>query len=175
MEKPLPHFTYITDAYARTVFLKNTITCDCCRQESRYHYDGPFYTAAEGEIALCPWCIHDGSAAAKYDASFNDLYGKSLAEAVVTAVCEQTPGYSSWQDQTWATHCRDACVYHGEATAQDVAGANEQSRQQWMRDYGQDAESWAHFMDGYQPGGDQGVYKFCCRHCGLVVFNWDFS
>lgn len=57
----------------------------------------------------------------------------------------------------------------------NAPGANEQTRQQWMRDYGQDVESWAHFMDGYQPGGDQGMYKFRCRHCGLVVFNWDFS
>ncbi|PLR33282.1 hypothetical protein CYR55_16990 [Chimaeribacter californicus] len=175
MEKSLPKFIYITDDYAGTVFLKNSIMCDCCQKESPYQYNGPVYSVEEGEITLCPWCIHDGSAAEKYAASFNDIYDESLEEAIITTVCEQTPGYSSWQDQGWAAHCKDACVYHGDASAQDVADASEPTRQKWMRDYEQDAESWDHFMKGYQPGGDQGVYKFHCRHCDLIIFNWDFS
>ena len=60
-------------------------------------------------------------------------------------------------------------------TGRHVGNAGEQTRQQWMRAYAQDAESWDHFMKGYQPGGDQGVYKFRCRHCNQLVFNWDFS
>ncbi|EJO0604148.1 CbrC family protein [Salmonella enterica] len=175
MERALPQFTYVSDEYVKIVFVKTTSICDCCKRESHYRYSGPIYMTGDNDISLCPWCIHDGSAAKKYQASFNEIYGEELAESVITKVCEQTPGYNSWQDQSWATHCNDACVYHGDATSEDVAEASAQTRQQWMRYYEQDAESWSHFMKDYRPGGDQGVYKFICRHCGLVVFNWDFS
>jgi len=69
----------------------------------------------------------------------------------------------------------DACVYHGDASAKDVADASAETRQKWMSDYEMDEESWSQFMADYKPGGDQGVYKFVCRHCELVMFNWDFS
>ncbi len=174
MGRELPPFTYVSDEYVKTVFVKTTSTCDCCQKESPYSYSGPIYVAGNKDITLCPWCIHDGSAAKKYQASFNEIYDEELAELIVTTVREQTPGYNSWQDQCWATHCNDACVYHGDATSEDVAEASEQTRQQWMHDYEQDAESWSYFMRDYHPGGDQGVYKFICRHCSLVVFNWDF-
>ncbi|CNJ22051.1 hypothetical protein HB991_17330 [Yersinia mollaretii] len=175
MEKTLPHFIYVSDEYAREIFTKGTVKCDCCEKMSDYSYIGPIHMPGTADPILCPWCIHDGSAAKKYQASFNELYDGELAASIHTIVREQTPGYCTWQDLSWATHCHDACVYHGDATTEDVALASEQTRKQWMNDYAMREEDWSHFMKDHQPHSDQGVYKFICRHCNLVIFNWDFS
>lgn len=175
MSNSLPTFTYATDQHVQTMFASGPATCDCCQKATQYRYTGRLYRRGNSKMVLCPWCIHDGSAALNYQASFNDLYDESVDAAIAAEVCERTPGYSSWQDQRWATHCGDACVFHGDASAQDVANASDETRQAWMDDYQQSAQNWAEFMQDYQPGGDQGVYKFVCRHCGLVKFNWDFS
>lgn len=175
MEKALPTFTYVSEKYAHKIFKKNTVKCDSCQQTSDYVYTGPIYMPGDTEPTLCPQCIHDGSAAKKYRASFNEIDGRGLETSIRNAVCKKTPGYSSWQDQNWATHCHDACVYHGDASEKDVAEASEQTRAQWMEYYDMQEDDWSHFMKDYRPDGDQGVYKFICRHCNLVIFNWDFS
>lgn len=175
MNRSLPQFTYLSDDFTRNVFIQQSATCHCCGKDTEHHYNGTIYRVGDSDITLCPWCIHDGSAAAKYACSFNDLYDEALHDAIAAEVCERTPGYSSWQDQSWVTHCNDACVYHGDASAKDVADASAETRQKWMSDYEMDEDSWSQMMAGYQPGGDQGVYKFVCRHCGLVSFNWDYS
>ena len=35
--------------------------------------------------------------------------------------------------------------------------------------------SWPQFVQRYQPGGDPAVYKFRCRHCGVINYAVDFT
>jgi uncharacterized protein CbrC (UPF0167 family) len=44
-----------------------------------------------------------------------------------------------------------------------------------MSEYKQDEDGWRWVSEGYKPGGDSALYKFKCRHCGLVLFGWDLS
>ncbi|EMH2329893.1 CbrC family protein [Citrobacter freundii] len=89
--------------------------------------------------------------------------------------CFRTPGFFTWQDQEWGTHCNDACEFHGNATAQDIIDADDKTIRIWMEIYEQNRNDWDSFMNGYAPGGDQGVYKFICKHCSPIVLNWDLS
>jgi uncharacterized protein CbrC (UPF0167 family) len=136
------------------------------------------YSTHDLNRSLCPWCIADGSAAQKFAASFSDdhpLLEAGVAPAIVEEVTARTPGYFSWQQEQWLTHCNDACEFHGDASVEDVKTAGAETKQQWLHDYEQDEKGWVWATDGYQPKGDSALYKFKCRHCGLILFGWDMS
>lgn len=62
---------------------------------------------------ICPWCISDGSAHAKYDATFIDeaIFPDDIPVAVVEEITQRTPGYSSWQSEQWLCCCGDAMAF----------------------------------------------------------------
>ncbi|MBA0219739.1 CbrC family protein [Pectobacterium brasiliense] len=72
-------------------------------------------------------------------------------------ICYRTPDFFTWQDQEWATHCNDACEFHGDASAQDISVAGESTIHIWMERYDQNRKDWERFITGYVPGVDQGV------------------
>jgi len=175
MEK-LPVFTYHPDPVATGVVTPSSAECVCCGRSRGYLYVGPVYAISDLHEKLCPWCIADGSAAAKLDASFADshpLIQAGLKRAIVDEVNLRTPGYVSWQQESWLSHCDDACEFHGDASARDVAGATPETKSDWLVRYRQDEKGWAWATEGYEPGGGSALYKFVCRHCRQVVLGWD--
>ena len=65
--------------------------------------------------AICPWCIADGTAAARFGAAFTDAAGvggygdwDDVPPSVVDEVSQRTPGFTGWQQERWWTHCGDA-------------------------------------------------------------------
>lgn len=152
--------------------------CICCHRARGFLYVGPVYSVQELNESLCPWCIADGSAAAKLGASFADSYPLQKAgvpETIVEEVSLRTPSYVSWQQESWLAHCNDACEFHGDAPAIEVANASEETLHQWQIEYNLTEKEWRQITDGYVPGGDSALYKFVCRHCKLVLFGWDCS
>lgn len=66
----------------------------------------------------------------------------------------RTPGYISWQQEWWLSHCGDACEFHGDASIQDIESASDSTKQAWLVEYKQDEATWRWVTEGYQPGGD---------------------
>jgi hypothetical protein len=63
------------------------------------------YAEAELDDQLCPWCIADGSAAAKFDAQFTDVLWAvpdEVSAEVTEEVLRRTPGLSGWQQERCA-------------------------------------------------------------------------
>lgn len=53
---------------------KEKFLCVCCEKEKMYSYEGNMYTALDLENKkVCLDCIHDGSAAKKFNAEFTDF------------------------------------------------------------------------------------------------------
>jgi hypothetical protein len=180
MAESLPAFRYHPDPVASGVVEASDSECRCCRRVRGYIYTGPVYSPHEsdGGLDLCPWCIADGSAAATLDASFADGYPLSRAgvsKDVIEEVTLRTPGFESWQQETWLSHCGDACEFRGDATTEDVTEASNATKQHWMLENDLGEPEWAEITDGYSPGGDPAIYKFVCKHCRLVLFGWDCS
>lgn len=176
MSEQLPKFRYHPDPVATGAFEECAATCVCCKKPRGMIYVGPVYAIDDLDEALCPWCIADGSAAAQLGATFADahpLVQANIAAAIVEEVNLRTPGYTSWQQESWLSHCGDACEFHGDATANDVKKASEETKKQWLAAYEQDEAGWDWATSGYRPGGDSALYKFVCRHCSLVLFGWD--
>lgn len=169
-------FKYMSENYLATVFTEGLFTCDCCREVKELKYIGPQYSSGTNDAILCAQCIQNGEAVESgLVGFFNEIDPECVDDNVSNEICCRTPGFFTWQDQEWATHCNDACEFHGDASAQDIIDADESTIRIWMERYDQSRKHWGSFMTGYLPGGDQGVYKFICKHCNAMVINWDFS
>lgn len=177
MPEPLPTFRYHPDPVSTGAIQSSTEVCESCQHARGYVYAGAIY--AEQDITnLCPWCIADGSAAAKFDAQFADAHSlakSGISRAIIDEVTRRTPGYESWQGESWLSHCDDACEFHGDALEEHVANASAETKQLWMDEYELTEEDWDDVTEGYEPGGDSAMYKFVCRQCGQVLLGWDVS
>ncbi|MEU7644732.1 CbrC family protein [Streptomyces huasconensis] len=122
MSAGLPFFRYHPDPLASGSIRESAEKCACCHRGTGYIYTATFYTAQETDGRFCPWCIADGSAAARFEGEFTDPYGlESVGEATVHEVTRRTPGFSAWQDPHWLVHCRDAAAFLGEVGHTELA------------------------------------------------------
>lgn len=176
---PLPRFRYHPDPLATGAIVASNKPCVCCGQARGYVYAlAPYSVHDDLAEAICPWCIADGAAEAKYAASFVDdhpLLQAGLPLAVVNEVCGRTPGYPSWQQEVWQHHCGDACAFHGDAGVADVQSASAASVALFAQDYPFWRGGWAAFAASYVPGGSVALYRFVCLHCGVTRFGLDLA
>jgi hypothetical protein len=164
----LPAFRYHPDPFASGSIKSGSVVCDCCGQARGFEYTASFYTAHKPKPALCPWCIANGEAAKKYAGQFSDSYPlrhAGIAEDIIREVCERTPGYSSWQQEIWQSHCGDACEFHGDAEPAELRALSAPALANVLRAHGMQEHHWRKIVDGYQKGGNPAVYKFVCRVC----------
>ncbi len=179
MNPPLPHFRYHPEPLASGSIEASATTCQCCGKARGYVYTGspsPRHELPPG--SLCPWCIADGSAAARYEASFSDDYpllDAGVAADIVTEVCERTPGYTSWQQERWLVCCEDACAFRGDAGREEIGQLGAEGLAQRFADFAWPAITWQRLVDAYTPGGNPAIYRFDCLHCGQAHYDLDFT
>jgi uncharacterized protein len=116
MTSPLPHFPYHRDPVASGSVEESDATCDCCGQSRGTIYSGVTY--CRDEPTLCPWCIADGSAANKYDATFfdgvfvdDDGNRIDLPEKFDHEVFGRTIGFATFNPIGWWVHCGQPAEY----------------------------------------------------------------
>jgi len=111
--RALPNFRYHLDPVKSGVIVEEQTTCPVCGYVRSYAYVGPFYSVEE-VTGVCPWCIADGSAAAKYDGEFIDAAScEEAAPAHFDELIHRTPSYIGWQQEVWLSHCNDHCAFAG--------------------------------------------------------------
>lgn len=111
----LPVFRYHPDPLSTGSVVESPAKCLCCRQKRGYIYAASVYAEKELEDALCPWCIADGSAHSKFDATFVDTeaFPEGTPEAVIDEISQRTPGYSAWQSEKWPVCCNEGTAFLG--------------------------------------------------------------
>ena len=175
MVEALPTFPYHPDPVATGAIKRSDRVCLCCGRARGWIYAGPAYAVDDIQEALCPWCIADGQAAKRFDASFVDdqcFSGAQISREAVTQVCERTPSYFGWQQEQWLSHCGDAAMFCGHATRAEAETMSEASREAFEDNIqGSLSRDWiaAHYV----PGGNPAIYRFVCRACGLALFAYD--
>ena len=175
----LPTFPLFDNAPLSRVLVRSEQPCDCCGKATGWTYTGPFYTA-EDEPTLCPWCIADGSAAEKFEGTFNDgLHPDSkakLAKPDLDLIDTRTPGFQSWQGNQWLACCDKPCVFMGDANANDLAGRWKDLVPALREDLGgaleDDFDDW---LENAEHGGSPAVYVFQCPTCSKRHFYWDMD
>jgi uncharacterized protein CbrC (UPF0167 family) len=118
----LPTFRYHPDPLASGSVVVSDKKCRCCGKARGYIYTGPVYAEGELEDMICPWCIADGSANKKFDATFFDAEAvdDEVPDAAMDEICERTPGYIAWQQGHWPACCGDAVQFIGPAGNAEV-------------------------------------------------------
>lgn len=111
----LPMFRYHPDPLRSGSIVRSEASCLCCGRARGFIYSGPVYAEADLDDAICPWCIADGSAGRKFDATFVDANGVAdgAPDSVVEEITERTPGYCAWQTEAWPVCCGDAAAFIG--------------------------------------------------------------
>ncbi len=172
---PLPTFRYHPDPLATGSVVRSDAACRCCRRARGYVYAGPVYADAALDDALCPWCIADGSAAARFGAEFVDPEGvgdhgawEPVPPAVVVEVSQRTPGFSGWQQERWWTHCGDAAQYLGAAGARELASEWADALPAIRADAGLADADWDDYRAALDRVRAPTAYVFRCRHCGRL-------
>lgn len=171
----LPTFTYHPDPLSTGAIEPSNAVCECCGKARGYVYTSMIY-AEEDIDYICPWCIADGSAHKKFDGEFVDahpLHQAGLAQSIIDEVSYRTPGYISWQQETWLACCDDACAFLGDAPAQELQALDEQGIQQLSHDSGFSVHDLPDMIAQYSPKGSPAFYKFQCLHCGKVRYAGD--
>lgn len=194
----LPHFKYHPDPVETGSVETSADVCRCCGKARGYIYTASVYRAVSVspellryvpdrpfviemvkgfERAFCPWCIADGSAAERFHCMFTSydgigaVTGVEVPDEVAEELTERTPGFESWQDQQWWTHCGDAGEFLGPVRDGDLtgrwAGAAAAIREAIESDGGPlDDDYWQHIFEALDQGGNSQGFVFRCRHCG---------
>ena len=144
-----------------------SVMCPYCGKETEVWYESPFYSLQDVEC-LCPQCIADGSAAAKFDGEFQDCActDKVSDPEKVRELTERTPGYHGWQQEYWMAHCDDFCAFMGYVGWQEIEemGLAQEIGETYRQDVcGFDFEDIRQHMCN---GGSLQGYLFRCLHCG---------
>ncbi len=172
----LPKFRYHPDPIATGSIEESDTTCLCCEQARGYIYVCNTYSEEDIEEAICPWCIADGSAAEKFEATFTDpdpLLDEGVPEEVVDEVTQRTPGFISWQQDVWLSCCDDACEFHGDASRTQLAKLKGEALEEVLEQLSMSEEEWKDFLENYEPGGSPAMYHFICRHCRQPKYGVD--
>jgi uncharacterized protein CbrC (UPF0167 family) len=177
-ETMLPIFRYHPSPISTGSIKSGSVTCDCCGQVRQFEYVASFYTRHTPKVRLCPWCIASGEAARKYKGRFSDDYSlrnAGIAEDIIREVCERTPGYNSWQQETWQSHCGDACEFHGDAELADLRALRNGDLTDLLHRNLMKEHQWQSLLATYRKGGNPAVYKFVCRQCRVPMYSVDFT
>lgn len=118
----LPAFRYHPDPIASGSVVTSTTKCKCCKKVRGFIYGGPAYSDDDLDDALCPWCIADGSANEKYDATFVDseAFDDDATEEAINTICERTPGFNAWQGEKWPSCCGEPAAFVTPAGYDDI-------------------------------------------------------
>lgn len=158
----LPKFEYFPDPVGNGCIVEKTGTCLCCGQEKPFMYVGPIYCIEDIE-EVCPWCISDGRAADKWDASFNDVYNiaDSVPKLIVALIDARTPGYETWQGNRWLFSETDALVFVGEVIGKDLIRQGEDDKITACREALQEWGIGSDFdLSQVVIGGQPAIYLF---------------
>ncbi len=171
----LPTFNYHPDPIATGSIEPSDIECVCCGKRRGFIYTGPVYAIEEYADCICPWCIADGSAHEKLEASFHDEAGvggidsewEQVAESIVKEIALRTPGFRAWQQEQWWTHCRDGARFLGRAGENELRAFGPQAIAAIQESAGlEDGPEWDEFLESLDKEGSPTAYIFKCTKCG---------
>jgi hypothetical protein len=167
----LPVFRYHPDPIASGSIVASDARCACCGTQRGFIYTGPAHCEEELDDALCPWCIADDSAHAKFDANFADPAGfpDGVPPDVVAEIAYRTPGFNAWQQEKWLACCGDAAAFLEPAGYAEIQARYPQLEGALMMYIVHELEisggAATRFLHALHRDQGPTAYVFACRHC----------
>ena len=175
----LPTFRYHPDPIASGSVVASTKKCRACRKARGYIYTASTYAEDDLVDCLCPWCIADGTANKKYDATFVDseAFDATVPEAAVAEICERTPGFASWQPERWPHCCGHATAFLEPAGTSEISAKYREHEYTLMthvvHTMGISGGAATRLVDNLKKDAGPTAYVFRCLHCAKVHFEID--
>lgn len=174
----LPKFKFHPDPLSTGSFEVSKNKCKCCGRGRGVIYVGPIIVEVheeQFEYNICPWCIADGSAHKKFDIEFTDPaaignHGEwdKAPEDQIEEIAFRTPGYYSWQESLWWTHCGEAAEFLGFAGKEDAERIGSNFLNVLRLDAGIEEDSdWIDYLNRLHKEDSPTAYIFRCRICGI--------
>jgi uncharacterized protein CbrC (UPF0167 family) len=175
----LPDFDYHPDPLSTGSVKASDAACVCCGERRGYVYIGPVYCVEPLTSEPCPWCIADGSLAARNDAELVDAYDApgDVPKATMEVISRRTPGFSGWQQERWLFHCGDGAAFLGAVGASELDAfpdAQEMLRFEYST-RGWSPEQVVDFLAALDKDDTPTAYLFRCRKCGSHLAYADFT
>jgi len=170
----LPVFTYHPNPVATGSIVQSEKKCRCCNKSKGFIYAGPVYAEDELEEAICPWCIADGSAATKFDATFVDSSeigdGEvTVSEEIEEQIASRTPGFAGWQGEHWLACCDDAAAFLGPAGRAELEAFGAPAIEALRAECGLSGAEWEEYFQALDRDNGPTAYLFKCLHCGGLL------
>ncbi len=177
-----PQFRYHPFPIYTESFKAQPITCPVCNLDSEYSYHFVYFGPPEEEledeleVCVCPWCLHDGSAARAYPGlTFIDPpHSPEVSEEARDELAHRTPTYQGFQEIEWPVHHGDYRAFVAYAGWKEVlpyAKELASDLTQLRRGLGwgkAELESW---VNGASVQG----YLFRCTTCGIHKLLFDLE
>lgn len=140
-EEKLPIFRYLISPASHPSLIEKIGRCICCNQNRRIFYNGPTYSTDFEIIEVCPWCIADGSAATKWDVTFNDGFVDNegvpqfgIDECFHDEIEGRTLGFISAQGNHWMYGKSGPMQFVGEVNYQVLLAENNPRKVETVRE-----------------------------------------
>jgi uncharacterized protein CbrC (UPF0167 family) len=175
----MPTFRYHADPVASGSVVVSEAGCLCCGQARGFVYDGPIYAEGHEPTPVCPWCIADGSAHERFGACFvdADAFDGAVPEGTVTEITERTPGFATWQGETWPSCCGDAAVFVMPAGIAEIRARAPELEGQLMShivyEMGVSGGAATRLLDSLDRDRSPTLYVFKCPQCETHLFHID--
>lgn len=164
----LGKFPYLETLDGVMTFSKRKVTCDCCAKKVNLYSEMGIYSAEYEPEILCPDCIANGTAAEKFDGTFQCyLDEESVSPEDYDAVMRRTPTILSYQDLEWKVCCGKPCVYMRRAKNVDFPAILEKLKETYSEE-----EEGVPFEKLSELGGESddesSLILFRCQTCGRL-------
>jgi uncharacterized protein CbrC (UPF0167 family) len=179
-ELSLPKFRYHPDPIGSGSVVASPKKCKCCKRVRGFIYAGPAYAEKDLDEGLCPWCIADGSAAAKFDATFVDAeaFADQAPEAARTEILERTPGFNTFQSEQWPSCCGEPAAFMTPAGIAEIRARFHQLEGGLMmhivHEMGISGGAARQTLESLQRDQSPTVFVFKCLHCDTQPFYVDY-
>ena len=163
-----PVFKYHRNPLHTGAIVKSDRVCPACEKKRGYAFFSIVWTESDQEYeGLCPWCIHDGTAAkifhgfAPYPVVSEDIEQNRIDELM-----SRTPEMDTYQDIIWPTHCGDFCEF-----LDYIRSWDDVKRRGIEKDIIKDLKENSDFSvsevkKNLDPESCMIGYLFRCLHCG---------
>ena len=160
--KKIVKFKYHPNIYDLDILSEDKKVCQCCNEETEIFYDQMY--CVENINCLCLDCIASGDAAKKFKGTFiqDAEVSKVHDRRKYAELFEKTPGYESWQGESWLACCDDFCAFIqevGTKELEEMGIADEVFEEYNKRNEVKDAREYL------VKGGSLAGYLFQCLHC----------
>jgi len=179
MADALPTFRFHPAPEQSGAVERSPASCRACGRARGWIYTGPCYGETDLDDELCPWCIADGTAHAKFGASFHDMaWPEDTAAADRDEIEQRTPGFATFNPFDWPACCGAPMAYLEPAGIGEVRARHRELEGQLMativHELGVSGGAARTLLESLHRDHSPSVHVFGCIRCDTRRAHIDF-